>query len=65
MQIIGGRVLVGELGSLRSWSTRSCSISAGLGLVLLSTPQRRFWLPEFDGSELNLAGSTKKLTGRP
>jgi 2,4-dienoyl-CoA reductase-like NADH-dependent reductase (Old Yellow Enzyme family) len=26
---------------------------------------RRFWLPEFDGSVLNLAGWTKKLTGKP
>ncbi len=26
---------------------------------------RRFWLPEFEGSELNLAGWTKKLTGKP
>ncbi len=27
--------------------------------------QRRFWEPEFPGSNLNLAGWTKKLTGRP
>ncbi|MCW5250798.1 NADH:flavin oxidoreductase [Streptomyces sp. SHP 1-2] len=26
---------------------------------------RRYWVPEFDGSDLNLAGWTKKLTGRP
>ena len=26
---------------------------------------RRFWEPEFDGSTLNLAGWTKKLTGKP
>ncbi|MFF1379991.1 12-oxophytodienoate reductase [Streptomyces sp. NPDC058308] len=26
---------------------------------------RRYWLPEFDGSDLNLAGWTKKLTGKP
>ncbi|GAB2628403.1 NADH:flavin oxidoreductase [Streptomyces capparidis] len=26
---------------------------------------RRFWLPEFTGSDLNLAGWAKKLTGRP
>ncbi|MEW2390632.1 12-oxophytodienoate reductase [Streptomyces venezuelae] len=26
---------------------------------------RRYWLPEFEGSDLNLAGWTKKLTGRP
>ena len=27
--------------------------------------QRRFWEPEFDGSELNFAGWAKKLTGLP
>ncbi|GAA2474468.1 NADH:flavin oxidoreductase [Winogradskya humida] len=27
--------------------------------------QRRFWQPEFEGSELNLAGWIKKLTGHP
>ena len=26
---------------------------------------RRFWEPEFPGSDLNLAGWTKKLTGKP
>jgi 2,4-dienoyl-CoA reductase-like NADH-dependent reductase (Old Yellow Enzyme family) len=26
--------------------------------------QRRFWIPEFEGSDLNLAGWTKKITGR-
>ena len=26
---------------------------------------RRFWVPEFEGSDLNLAGWTKKLTGKP
>lgn len=26
---------------------------------------RRYWLPEFEGSDLNLAGWSKKLTGRP
>ena len=26
---------------------------------------RRFWEPEFEGSNLNLAGWTKKLTGKP
>jgi hypothetical protein len=27
--------------------------------------QRRFWESEFEGSDLNLAGWTKKLTGKP
>jgi 2,4-dienoyl-CoA reductase-like NADH-dependent reductase (Old Yellow Enzyme family) len=27
--------------------------------------QRRFWEPEFAGSDLNLAGWTQKITGKP
>ena len=27
--------------------------------------QRRFWEPEFEGSDLNFAGWAKKLTGKP
>ncbi|CAM5466319.1 hypothetical protein SCALM49S_08985 [Streptomyces californicus] len=26
---------------------------------------RRYWLPEFEGSDLNLAGWVKKISGRP
>ncbi|MFG2679405.1 NADH:flavin oxidoreductase [Streptomyces sp. NPDC048392] len=37
--------------------------SAGVDAFHAST--RRYWLPEFDGADLNLAGWTKKLTGRP
>ncbi|KUO20520.1 NADH:flavin oxidoreductase [Streptomyces dysideae] len=36
---------------------------AGVDAFHAST--RRYWIPEFDGSELNLAGWTKKLTGKP
>lgn len=36
---------------------------AGVDIFHCST--RRFWEPEFAGSELNLAGWTKKLTGKP
>ena len=36
---------------------------AGVDVFHCST--RRFWEPEFDGSHLNLAGWTKKLTGKP
>ncbi len=36
---------------------------AGVDVFHAST--RRFWIPEFDGSDLNLAGWTKKLTGKP
>ena len=38
-------------------------VEAGVDLFHCST--RRFWEPEFEGSELNLAGWTKKLTGKP
>lgn len=35
------------------------------GVDVLHCSQRRFWEPEFDGSNLNLAGWSKKLTGLP
>lgn len=38
-------------------------VDAGVDIFHMS--QRRFWEPEFDGSELNLAGWTKKLSGKP
>lgn len=37
--------------------------SAGVDIFHCST--RRFWEPEFDGSNLNLAGWVKKITGKP
>jgi 2,4-dienoyl-CoA reductase-like NADH-dependent reductase (Old Yellow Enzyme family) len=37
--------------------------SAGVDCYHCST--RRFWEPEFDGSELNLAGWVKKISGKP
>ena len=37
----------------------------GAGVDLFHCSQRRFWEPEFEGSSLNLAGWTKKLTGKP
>lgn len=37
--------------------------SAGVDIFHCST--RRFWEPEFEGSDLNLAGWTKKITGKP
>ena len=37
--------------------------AAGTDIFHCST--RRFWEPEFEGSTLNLAGWTKKLTGKP
>src|SRR5690606_37179672 len=38
---------------------------ADAGVDLIDCSQRRFWQPEFDGSDMNFAGWTKKLTGKP
>jgi len=38
-------------------------VAAGIDAFHCST--RRFWEPEFGGSDLNFAGWTKKLTGKP
>lgn len=38
-------------------------VDAGVDIFHCST--RRFWEPEFEGSRLNLAGWTKKLSGKP
>ena len=38
-------------------------VDAGVDIFHCST--RRFWEPEFEGSDLNLAGWTKELTGKP
>jgi len=38
-------------------------VQAGVDIFHCST--RRYWEPEFEGSPLNLAGWTKKLTGKP
>ncbi len=35
------------------------------GVDIFHCSQRRFWEPEFDDSNLNLAGWTKKITGKP
>lgn len=35
------------------------------GVDFFHCSQRRYWEPEFEGSSLNLAGWTKKLTGKP
>jgi 2,4-dienoyl-CoA reductase-like NADH-dependent reductase (Old Yellow Enzyme family) len=38
---------------------------AAAGVDAFHASTRRYWLPEFDGADLNLAGWTRKLTGRP
>ena len=35
------------------------------GVDIFHCSSRRFWEPEFEGSDLNLAGWVKKLTGKP
>jgi 2,4-dienoyl-CoA reductase-like NADH-dependent reductase (Old Yellow Enzyme family) len=35
------------------------------GVDIIHCSQRRFWEPEFEGSDLNFAGWAKKLTGAP
>ncbi len=47
-----------QLGQLLGWLA-----DAGVDIFHAST--RRFWLAEFEGSDLNLAGWTRKLTGKP
>nr|WP_258868968.1 12-oxophytodienoate reductase [Alkalilimnicola ehrlichii] len=46
---------------LEAWLNRF--VEAGVDIFHAST--RRFWVPEFEGSDLNLAGWVKKLTGIP
>ena len=38
-------------------------VDAGIDIFDLS--QRRFWLPEYEGSDLSFAGWTRKLSGKP
>ncbi len=38
---------------------------ADAGVDIFHASTRRFWEPEFEGSNLNLAGWTQKLTGKP
>ena len=59
----------------QDYSARLCETSEELGVFLhylvdagvdiFHCSTRRFWEPEFKGSDLNLAGWTKKLTGKP
>ncbi|MBA6233834.1 MULTISPECIES: NADH:flavin oxidoreductase [unclassified Colwellia] len=41
------------------------SLLSEAGVDIFHASTRRFWLPEFEGSTLNLAGWTKKLTQKP
>ena len=52
---------------VRTWQEleRFLAPLAGAGVDIFHCSQRRFWEPEFVDSPLNLAGWTKKLTGKP
>ncbi|OIJ84888.1 NADH:flavin oxidoreductase [Streptomyces colonosanans] len=41
------------------------TLLAAAGVDAFHASTRRYWLPEFDGADLNLAGWAKKLTGKP
>lgn len=41
------------------------SLIVDAGVDLFDCSQRRFWEPAFEGSDLNLAGWTRKVTGKP
>ena len=47
--------------ALEAW----LSVLVEAGADILHCSQRRFWEPEFEGSDLNFAGWAKKLTGVP
>lgn len=48
-------------GEMEAWLTPL----ADAGVDIFHCSQRRFWEPEFNGSDLNFAGWTKKITGKP
>jgi len=45
--------------------TEFLTLLSDAGVDVFHASTRRFWLPEFEGSNLNLAGWTKKITGKP
>ena len=53
--------LAGDPRALEAWL--GALVDAGADIIHCS--QRRFWEPEFEGSDLNFAGWAKKVTGVP
>ena len=53
--------LAPDPAALEAWLTPL----AEAGADVFHCSQRRFWEPEFEGSELNFAGWAKKVTGKP
>lgn len=45
--------------------TEFLTLLSDAGVDVFHASTRRFWLPEFEGSNLNLAGWTKKITNKP
>ena len=62
MEVAG---LFGEVGAHTSRTGALPQPLVEAGVDVFHCSQRRFWEPEFEGSFLNLAGWTKKLTGKP
>lgn len=56
-----GAKVVGDPQELEEWLTPL----AEAGVDVFDCSQRRYWVPEFEGSDLNLAGWAKKVTGKP
>ncbi len=54
-----------QLGANPQELTDFLSPLSDAGVDIFHCSTRRFWEPEFDGSPLNLAGWTRKLTGKP
>jgi len=53
--------LAHDPAALEAW----LGVLVDAGADVLHCSQRRFWEPEFEGSDLNFAGWAKKLTGKP
>ena len=56
-----GAVLVSTPAELEEFLTPL----ADAGVDIIDCSQRRFWEPGFEGSDLNLAGWARKITGKP
>ena len=56
-----GAQVVADPRELERWLTPLASA----GVDIFHCSERRFWEPAFDGSDLNLAGWSKKVSGKP
>lgn len=56
-----GARIANDPGELAEW----LEPLAAAGITVLHGSQRRFWQAEFEGSDLNLAGWARKITGLP